>query len=215
MKFIRRPRAIWCKEFASRARTPGRRVHEHPEREPRLAKGRDEQRVRRAATGNGHERPAELLSLHRRREEPDSSEPVHPEPAPARRVGQDQARPRFAGRHVVPRRDGHEQAGLELGRTSKQAKTSPTATDVTSAALSQAIEVLRKRIDRFGVAEPVIQSAGGNRILIQLPGLSQSDKESASETNHKTAYLEFRMVNDEQRGNRQRHRRLRAGSARL
>jgi preprotein translocase subunit SecD len=29
------------------------------------------------------------------------------------------------------------------------------------------------------VAEPVIQSAGGNRILIQLPGLSQADKDSA------------------------------------
>ncbi len=68
--------------------------------------------------------------------------------------------------------------------------------DVTSAALSQAVEVLRKRIDRFGVAEPVIQSAGGNRILIQLPGLSQSDKESAKQQIQKTAYLEFRMVND-------------------
>src|SRR5665213_17667 len=68
--------------------------------------------------------------------------------------------------------------------------------DLTSAALSQAIEVLRKRIDKFGVAEPVIQSAGGNRILIQLPGLSQSDKESAREQITKSAYLEFRMVND-------------------
>ncbi len=66
--------------------------------------------------------------------------------------------------------------------------------EITSAALSQAIEVLRKRIDRFGVAEPIIQSAGGNRILIQLPGLSQSDKESAREQITKKAYLEFRMV---------------------
>lgn len=68
-------------------------------------------------------------------------------------------------------------------------------TDVTSA-LSQAVEVLRKRIDRFGVAEPIIQSAGGNRILIQLPGLSQADKDSAKEQIQKTAYLEFRMVHD-------------------
>jgi len=66
--------------------------------------------------------------------------------------------------------------------------------EVASAALSQAIEVLRKRIDRFGVAEPIIQSAGGNRILIQLPGLSQSDKDSAREQITKSAYLEFRMV---------------------
>src|ERR1039457_5514270 len=68
--------------------------------------------------------------------------------------------------------------------------------ELTSAALSQAIEVLRKRIDKFGVAEPPIQSAGGNRILIQLPGLSQSDKDSAKSTIQKTAFLEFRMVHD-------------------
>ncbi|MGA3285022.1 MAG: protein translocase subunit SecD [Verrucomicrobiota bacterium] len=69
--------------------------------------------------------------------------------------------------------------------------------DLTSAALSQAVEVLRKRIDRFGVAEPVIQSAGGNKILIQLPGLSPSDKEGAKTQIQKTAYLEFRMVRDD------------------
>ena len=71
-----------------------------------------------------------------------------------------------------------------------------TASEVTSAALSQAIEVLRKRIDRFGVAEPVIQSAGGNRILVQLPGLSQADRESAETQIKKKAFLEFRMVHD-------------------
>ena len=68
--------------------------------------------------------------------------------------------------------------------------------EVTSAALSQAVEVLRKRIDRFGVAEPIIQSAGGNRIRIQLPGLSQSDKESAKQQIQKTAFLEFRLVHE-------------------
>ena len=71
-----------------------------------------------------------------------------------------------------------------------------TQAEATSAALSQAIDVLRKRIDRFGVAEPIIQSAGGNRILIQLPGLSQSDKDSAREQITKSAKLEFRMVAD-------------------
>jgi len=66
-----------------------------------------------------------------------------------------------------------------------------------SGALSQGIEVLRKRIDRFGVAEPIIQPAGGNRILIQLPGLSQADKESAMAQITNVAYLEFRMVKDD------------------
>ena len=67
----------------------------------------------------------------------------------------------------------------------------------TGGAISQAVEVLRKRVDAFGVAEPVIQPAGGNRILIQLPGLSEADKESAKEQIQKAAYLEFRMVKDD------------------
>ncbi len=62
------------------------------------------------------------------------------------------------------------------------------------AALSQAVEVLRKRVDRFGVAEPVIQPAGEDRILIQLPGLSEQEKESAKRTISRAAYLEFRLV---------------------
>jgi len=66
-----------------------------------------------------------------------------------------------------------------------------------SFALSQAVEVLRKRVDRFGVAEPIIQPAGNNRILIQLPGLSQTDRESAMRTIQKAAYLEFRIVHPE------------------
>ena len=72
-----------------------------------------------------------------------------------------------------------------------------TNTNDISGALSQAIGVLRKRVDAFGVAEPVIQSAGGNRILVQLPGLSEAVKESAKEQIQKAAYLEFRMVKDD------------------
>src|SRR5208283_391932 len=64
-------------------------------------------------------------------------------------------------------------------------------------ALSQAVEVLRKRVDQFGVAEPVIQPVGGNQILIQLPGLSEADKESAATNIQKAAYLEFRMVKED------------------
>src|SRR5215475_7918905 len=45
-------------------------------------------------------------------------------------------------------------------------------TSESSAALSQAVEVIRKRVDRLGVAEPLIQPQGNDRILVQLPGLS-------------------------------------------
>jgi len=64
-------------------------------------------------------------------------------------------------------------------------------------ALSQAVEVLRKRVDKFGVAEPVIQPVGNNKILIQLPGLSEADKESAKKQIQRAAFLEFRMVHEQ------------------
>jgi SecD/SecF fusion protein len=63
-------------------------------------------------------------------------------------------------------------------------------------AVSQAIEVLRKRVDSLGVSEPIIQPAGGNRISIQLPGLSEAEKDRARENIQKAAFLEFRMVHE-------------------
>ena len=46
-----------------------------------------------------------------------------------------------------------------------------------SEVLANAVEVLRKRVDRLGVAEPLLQPAGDDRILIQLPGLTEAAKE--------------------------------------
>ena len=65
-----------------------------------------------------------------------------------------------------------------------------------SVVLSQAIEVLRKRVDKFGVAEPSLQPVGDDRILIQLPGLSEVDYQNARETLTKAAFLEFRLVHE-------------------
>ena len=61
-------------------------------------------------------------------------------------------------------------------------------------ALKNAVEVLRKRVDKLGVAEPVIQEAGVDRILIQLPGLTEAEKDYARQQIEKAAFLEFRMV---------------------
>jgi SecD/SecF fusion protein len=63
-----------------------------------------------------------------------------------------------------------------------------------SAMVDQAIEVLRRRVDAFGVAEPVIQPAGEDRIVVQLPGLSEAEIESARTAISKAAFLEFRLV---------------------
>ncbi len=63
-------------------------------------------------------------------------------------------------------------------------------------AILQAMEIIRKRIDRFGVAEPVIQPVGDNRILVQLPGLEEAKQVEARQTIERTAYLEFRLVHE-------------------
>ena len=81
-------------------------------------------------------------------------------------------------------------------RTTGLVQTVTNRSEVDSA-LSLAVEVLRKRVDAFGVAEPIIQPAGGNRILIQLPGLSEADKAEARTNIQKSAYLEFRMVKED------------------
>ena len=65
-----------------------------------------------------------------------------------------------------------------------------------SDAMRQAIEIIRKRIDRFGVAEPIIQPVGQERILVQLPGLEEKLRQDARKTIERTAFLEFRLVHE-------------------
>jgi len=62
-------------------------------------------------------------------------------------------------------------------------------------ALQQNIVTLRNRVNELGVAEPVIQQQGLERIVVQLPGVQ--DTARAKEILGKTATLEFRMVDEE------------------
>jgi len=59
-------------------------------------------------------------------------------------------------------------------------------------AVDRAMEILRQRIDQFGVAEPLIQKEGEDRIVIQLPGLTE--RQRALDLIGKTALLEFKLV---------------------
>ncbi len=59
-------------------------------------------------------------------------------------------------------------------------------------AVKTALEVIRNRVDYFGVAEPSIQQVGENKIVIQLPGLK--DSERAKDLIGKTALLEFKLL---------------------
>jgi protein-export membrane protein SecD len=56
----------------------------------------------------------------------------------------------------------------------------------------RAMEIIRNRVDQFGVAEPLIQREGEDRIAVQLPGLT--DPARAKELIGKTALLEFKLV---------------------
>lgn len=62
-------------------------------------------------------------------------------------------------------------------------------------ALRGAIAVIEKRVDVFGVTEPVIQRLGEDRIVVQLPGISET--EEAKERIGRTALLEFGELAEE------------------
>jgi len=61
-------------------------------------------------------------------------------------------------------------------------------------ALNRAIEIIRNRIDQFGVSEPFIAKQGEKWIVVQLPGIK--DPQAAIDLIGKTALMEFRLVED-------------------
>jgi preprotein translocase subunit SecD len=58
-------------------------------------------------------------------------------------------------------------------------------------ALDRALTVVRTRIDEFGVAEPVVQKVGDDRISVELPGID--DPQRATQVVQKSAYLQFQI----------------------
>lgn len=60
--------------------------------------------------------------------------------------------------------------------------------------MSRAETIIRNRVDKFGVAEPIIQVEGDDRIVVQLAGLS--DETRAKRLVGQTALLEFRLVKE-------------------
>ena len=66
--------------------------------------------------------------------------------------------------------------------------------EIRRLALQQNITTLRKRVNELGVAEPVIQQQGLDRVVVQLPGVQ--DTARAKEILGATATLEFRLVDE-------------------
>jgi preprotein translocase subunit SecD len=65
-----------------------------------------------------------------------------------------------------------------------------------SEAIDRALKVVRTRIDEFGVAEPVVQKAGNDRIIVELPGID--DPRRAQDVVQKSAFLEFQITDETQ-----------------
>ncbi|MFN2382687.1 MAG: protein translocase subunit SecD [Gemmatimonadota bacterium] len=61
-----------------------------------------------------------------------------------------------------------------------------------SDAIARALEIIRNRVNQFGVLEPLIQGVGDERIIVELPGVQ--DEERAKELVQRTAFLEFQIV---------------------
>ena len=66
--------------------------------------------------------------------------------------------------------------------------------EITKDMVDQAMEAIRKRVDSFGVSEPIITPQGTDRIMVQIPGLDAGQIDDAREQLKKVAKLEFHLV---------------------
>jgi len=66
---------------------------------------------------------------------------------------------------------------------------------IQDGAVQQNITILRNRVNELGVAEPIVQQQGADRVVVQLPGVQ--DTARAKDILGRTASLEIRMVNEE------------------
>ncbi|MGZ5004174.1 MAG: protein translocase subunit SecD [Chthoniobacterales bacterium] len=85
--------------------------------------------------------------------------------------------------------------GLDIqGGTSFLLRLIPGDKGLSKATLDQAVEVIRKRVDYFGGAEPIITPVGTDRINVQIPGLDTAKIQEAREQLSRVAKLEFSLV---------------------
>src|SRR3954469_10795710 len=96
--------------------------------------------------------------------------------------------------HRVPLKKGLDlQGGMYLALEVDESKG---AVPDKSKAIDNALKVVRNRIDEFGVSEPVVQKAGNDRIIVELPGID--DRQRAQDVVQKSAFLEFQIADKTQ-----------------
>ncbi len=83
---------------------------------------------------------------------------------------------------------------VEAGASAKPDGQKTPGRGISKDMIEQAMEAIRKRVDTFGVSEPIITPEGTDRILVQIPGLDAENIQAAKEQLQKVAKLEFRLV---------------------
>jgi preprotein translocase subunit SecD len=94
----------------------------------------------------------------------------------------------------VPLKRGLDlQGGMHLSLEVDESK-GPVADK--SEAIQRALKVVRTRMDEFGVSEPLVQAAGNDRIIVELPGID--DPLRAQDVVQKSAFLQFQITDKTQ-----------------
>ncbi len=106
----------------------------------------------------------------------------------ARSKGQDELKQHFSGMDFSTREEAGEFLLLAHLKQQEQIR-------IQESAVQQNLVTLRNRVNELGVAEPVIQQQGADRIVVQLPGVQ--DTARAKDILGRTATLEVRMVDEE------------------
>jgi preprotein translocase subunit SecD len=89
----------------------------------------------------------------------------------------------------LPGRELKVRPGLDIQGGLRVLLAADTAAPVDPTKLDQARQIIERRVNALGVAEPVVQTAGSNRIIVELPGIR--DPQAAIDTVKQTGLLEF------------------------
>jgi len=121
---------------------------------------------------------------------------------PKEEIGTDKREVEIREQHIIVRtraanyeeakRQAEIMRGLLAARFPKIEEKKAQLIQITSDNLASIEQILRRRVDAYGVTEPVIQRQRPNRVVVELPGVK--DPEKAKEMIRKTAVLEFRDV---------------------
>jgi preprotein translocase subunit SecD len=108
--------------------------------------------------------------------------------AEARGKGEAEIKQRFGGLFLTDKDEGGEYLVLATLKPEEEKR-------IQDSAVQQNLVTLRNRVNELGVAEPVIQQQGADRIVVQLPGVQ--DTARAKDILGRTATLEVRLVDEE------------------